>query len=43
MMAAMYARRPGWRGSPELELDPQPQSVHAAVQARFTISEPVLT
>ncbi|MBY8874410.1 SIMPL domain-containing protein [Micromonospora sp. PLK6-60] len=27
---------------PELELDPQPQSVHAAVAARFTISEPVL-
>ncbi|RGC70416.1 hypothetical protein C5N14_02945 [Micromonospora sp. MW-13] len=27
---------------PELELDPQPQTVHAAVEARFTISEPVL-
>jgi uncharacterized protein YggE len=29
-------------GPPELELDPQPQSVQAAVEARFTISEPVL-
>ncbi|SCE76419.1 hypothetical protein GA0070558_105189 [Micromonospora haikouensis] len=29
-------------GPPELDLDPQPQSVHAAVEARFTISEPVL-
>ncbi|WP_019869351.1 SIMPL domain-containing protein [Salinispora oceanensis] len=28
---------------PELDLDPQPQSVQAAVQARFTISEPVLS
>ncbi|MFJ8581658.1 SIMPL domain-containing protein [Micromonospora sp. NPDC093277] len=27
---------------PELELDPQPQPVQAAVEARFTISEPVL-
>ncbi|MFI1193268.1 SIMPL domain-containing protein [Micromonospora sp. NPDC020750] len=27
---------------PELELDPQPQSVHAAVEARFTITAPVL-
>lgn len=29
-------------GVPELDLDPRPQSVQAAVQARFTISEPVL-
>ncbi|EEP71583.1 hypothetical protein MCAG_01910 [Micromonospora sp. ATCC 39149] len=29
-------------GPPELDLDPQPQTVHAAVEARFTISEPVL-
>ncbi|MEV5767588.1 SIMPL domain-containing protein [Micromonospora sp. NPDC052213] len=29
-------------GPPELELDPQPQTVQAAVQARFAISEPVL-
>ncbi|MET8308907.1 SIMPL domain-containing protein [Micromonospora sp. NPDC005173] len=29
-------------GPPELELDPQPQTVQAAVQARFTISDPVL-
>ncbi|MGC4894112.1 SIMPL domain-containing protein [Micromonospora sp. DT31] len=28
--------------APELELDPVPQPVHAAVEARFTISEPVL-
>ncbi|MER5701221.1 SIMPL domain-containing protein [Micromonospora sp. NPDC002296] len=27
---------------PELELDPQPQSLHAAVEARFTITAPVL-
>ncbi|MEV4712966.1 SIMPL domain-containing protein [Micromonospora sp. NPDC049374] len=30
-------------GPPELELDPQPQGVHAAVRARFTISRPVLS
>ncbi|RIV33162.1 SIMPL domain-containing protein [Micromonospora radicis] len=30
-------------GQPELELDPQPQGVHAAVRARFTISRPVLS
>ncbi|SCG54025.1 SIMPL domain-containing protein [Micromonospora coxensis] len=30
-------------GPPELELDPQPQTVHAVVRARFTISEPVLS
>ncbi|PZG00520.1 SIMPL domain-containing protein [Micromonospora deserti] len=29
-------------GPPELELDPRPQPVQAAVQARFAISEPVL-
>ncbi|MEU6075600.1 SIMPL domain-containing protein [Micromonospora sp. NPDC047074] len=29
-------------GTPELALDPQPQTVHAAVRARFAISEPVL-
>ncbi|MFG3418417.1 SIMPL domain-containing protein [Micromonospora sp. NPDC049460] len=29
-------------GPPELELDPQPQTAQAAVQARFAISEPVL-
>jgi uncharacterized protein YggE len=29
-------------GPPELDLDPQPQTVQAAVQARFTISDPVL-
>ncbi|MGN9812133.1 SIMPL domain-containing protein [Micromonospora sp. BQ11] len=29
-------------GAPELELDPRPQEVRAAVHARFAISEPVL-
>ncbi|WFE94659.1 SIMPL domain-containing protein [Micromonospora sp. WMMD987] len=39
---AMYARQDRLAGSPELELDPRPQPVHAVVRARFTISEPVL-
>ncbi|TDC82601.1 SIMPL domain-containing protein [Micromonospora sp. KC606] len=39
---AMFARAAGG-GPPELELDPQPQPVHALVRARFTISEPVLS
>ncbi len=30
-------------GAPQLELDPQPQGVHAAVRARFAISRPVLS
>ncbi|WP_341717514.1 SIMPL domain-containing protein [Micromonospora sp. FIMYZ51] len=30
-------------GPPELELDPQPQGVHAAVRARFAISRPDLS
>ncbi|KAB1139986.1 SIMPL domain-containing protein [Micromonospora sp. DT46] len=44
MMSRMaYAMGDGAEsGPPELELDPQPQTVHAAVQARFAISEPVL-
>ena len=44
MMSRMaYAMGDGAEGGPpELELDPQPQTVHAAVQARFAISEPVL-
>ena len=29
-------------GPPRLDLDPQPQTVHAGVDARFTISEPEL-
>lgn len=29
-------------GPPQLDLDPQPQTVHAAVEARFLISEPEL-
>ncbi|MFD2767382.1 SIMPL domain-containing protein [Micromonospora eburnea] len=37
---AAYAR--AGDAPPELELDPQPQPVQAAVEARFTISEPVL-
>ncbi|MGN9779115.1 SIMPL domain-containing protein [Micromonospora sp. H33] len=41
MLARMaYAGEAG--GAPELELDPRPQAVQAAVHARFTISEPVL-
>ncbi|WP_433115340.1 SIMPL domain-containing protein [Micromonospora sp. CA-246542] len=39
---AAYAGGGAGGGVPELELDPQPQTVQAAVQARFTISEPVL-
>ncbi|MFG1775475.1 SIMPL domain-containing protein [Micromonospora sp. NPDC049051] len=43
MMSRMaYAAGGAGGGTPELELDPQPQTVHAAVQARFAISEPVL-
>lgn len=43
----MLARAAFAKGGPgaapaELELDPQPQPVQAAVEARFTISEPVL-
>ncbi|MEU9826833.1 SIMPL domain-containing protein [Micromonospora chersina] len=41
MAKAGFARRAG-EAAPELELDPQPQPVQAAVEARFTISEPVL-
>ncbi|MFG1676549.1 SIMPL domain-containing protein [Micromonospora sp. NPDC049282] len=37
---AAYAR--SGESVPELELDPAPQPVQAAVEARFTISEPVL-
>ncbi|WP_089155116.1 SIMPL domain-containing protein [Micromonospora sp. NBS 11-29] len=37
---AAYAR--SGESAPELELDPVPQPVQAAVEARFTISEPVL-
>ncbi|TDC38009.1 DUF541 domain-containing protein [Micromonospora sp. 15K316] len=43
MMARMaYAGGPEAGGRADLDLDPQPQSVQAAVQARFAISEPVL-
>ncbi|MEV4199074.1 SIMPL domain-containing protein [Micromonospora globbae] len=44
MMARMaYAAGPGaGDGPPELDLDPQQQTVQAAVQARFAISTPVL-
>ncbi|MEH0972411.1 SIMPL domain-containing protein [Micromonospora sp. CPCC 205546] len=43
MMSRMaYAADGAESGPPELEIDPQPQTVHAAVQARFAISEPVL-
>ncbi|MFE9954361.1 SIMPL domain-containing protein [Micromonospora sp. NPDC005299] len=40
MAKTAFAR--GGEAAPELELDPQPQPVQAAVEARFTISEPVL-
>ncbi|KOX04014.1 SIMPL domain-containing protein [Micromonospora profundi] len=40
--AAFEVGEGGGGGVPDLELDPQPQTVQAAVQARFTISEPVL-
>ncbi|MFY1680580.1 SIMPL domain-containing protein [Micromonospora sp. WMMD730] len=43
MGGAMFARQARQGGPPELDLDPRPQSVHAVVRARFTISEPVLT
>ncbi|MFE9688329.1 SIMPL domain-containing protein [Micromonospora sp. NPDC005806] len=44
MFARAAAARGGGPGGapPELELDPSPQPVQAAVEARFTISEPVL-
>ncbi|MEV4664661.1 SIMPL domain-containing protein [Micromonospora echinofusca] len=43
MMSRMaYAAEGAESAPPELELDPQPQTVHAAVHARFAISEPVL-
>ena len=42
MMCPGRRRRRTGRRPPELELDPQPQTVQAAVRARFTISEPVL-
>ncbi|MEU4379490.1 SIMPL domain-containing protein [Micromonospora echinofusca] len=43
MMSRMaYAADGTESAPPELELDPQPQTVHAAVHARFAISEPVL-
>ncbi|WBB74611.1 SIMPL domain-containing protein [Micromonospora sp. WMMD1128] len=38
----MLAKAAYAESAPELELDPAPQPVHAAVEARFTISEPVL-
>jgi uncharacterized protein len=44
MARAAFGKGAGGRAdvAPELELDPRPQSVQAAVEARFTISEPVL-
>ncbi|SDX98375.1 hypothetical protein SAMN05444365_101288 [Micromonospora pattaloongensis] len=41
MAYAMPAGTPGG-GVPELELDPQPQTVQASVTARFAISEPTV-
>ncbi|MGC4803632.1 SIMPL domain-containing protein [Micromonospora sp. DT233] len=42
MARAAFAGDLAQGGPPELELDPQAQSVHAAVQARFTITAAVL-
>ncbi len=41
-LRAAFAKGGPGGAPPELELDPQPQPVQAAVEARFTISEPVL-
>ncbi|MEH1168046.1 SIMPL domain-containing protein [Micromonospora sp. CPCC 205539] len=41
-MFARAAFAGGGGGRPELELDPETQTVRAAVRARFTISDPVL-
>jgi hypothetical protein len=42
MMASRmaFAKDAAAESIPQIDLDPQPQSVHAAVEARFTISEP---
>jgi uncharacterized protein YggE len=37
-----FAAEAGSDGPPELDLDPQVQTVHASIEARFAISEPVL-
>jgi uncharacterized protein YggE len=42
MSRAAYAVGGSDGEPPELDLDPQPQSVHASVEARFTISAPIL-
>ncbi|SBT47240.1 SIMPL domain-containing protein [Micromonospora auratinigra] len=42
MARAAFAKGGGGGAAPEMELDPQPQPVQAAVEARFSISEPVL-
>ncbi|MDG4833227.1 SIMPL domain-containing protein [Solwaraspora sp. WMMD1047] len=41
-MSYGMARHDAGGAGPELDLDPQPQTVHASVEARFTISEPEL-
>ncbi len=40
---AFAMRAPGMPPQPQLELDPQRQTVHAAIEARFVISEPQLS
>ncbi|MDH6465188.1 uncharacterized protein YggE [Micromonospora sp. A200] len=42
MAGAAFSHRMEKGAPPELELDPQPQTVHAVVRARFTVSDPVL-
>ncbi|MGI5214190.1 SIMPL domain-containing protein [Plantactinospora sp. CA-290183] len=41
-VASFGTMRAGAGEPPELQLDPQPQSVHAVVEARFTITRPRL-
>jgi uncharacterized protein YggE len=43
MAGAAYALKARGGAPPELDLDPQPQTAQATVEARFAISEPVLT
>ncbi|HEX7745765.1 MAG TPA: SIMPL domain-containing protein [Micromonosporaceae bacterium] len=41
-MAASFRGRGGEEAGPQLDLDPQVQTVHASVEARFAISEPTV-
>lgn len=42
MFAAGAVARGAGGGAPELDLDPQPQTVQAQIEARFVVSEPAL-